>query len=153
LLYTHTDWLQTLLSRLAPFYPYAVFGAGVLLGWRFHRSRLAVRPAAVHARGPHAAAFAWAKGWRGTRLCSRRSACCAAQPAALALTAERGVLTPPGLARLRSSWDSLALVAILDREAAGAAAALLHTRLLPQWCSRGARSPTPPCWRSSWPAG
>jgi len=39
LLYTHTDWLQSLLSRLAPFYPYAVFGAGVLLGWRFHRSR------------------------------------------------------------------------------------------------------------------
>jgi len=25
LLYTHTDWLQSLLSRLAPFYPYAVF--------------------------------------------------------------------------------------------------------------------------------
>src|SRR2546430_16159744 len=38
--YTHTDWLQSLLGRLAPFYPYAVFGAGVLLGWRFHRSRL-----------------------------------------------------------------------------------------------------------------
>src|SRR5205085_6443811 len=40
LLYTHSEWLQDVLARLAPFYPYAVFGAGVLLGWRFHRSRL-----------------------------------------------------------------------------------------------------------------
>jgi len=65
--------------------------------------------------------------------------------AALALTAERGVLTPPGLARFALILGQLALVAILDREAAGAAAALLHTRLLRSGCSRGARSPTPPC--------
>src|SRR3989449_8151096 len=35
-----TLFRSSLLGRLAPFYPYAVFGAGVLLGWRFHRSRL-----------------------------------------------------------------------------------------------------------------
>src|SRR5207249_3253098 len=38
--FTHAQWLQSLLAPLAPFYPYAVFGAGVLLGWRLHRSRL-----------------------------------------------------------------------------------------------------------------
>ncbi|HXJ73777.1 MAG TPA: hypothetical protein VNM37_13040, partial [Candidatus Dormibacteraeota bacterium] len=40
IIYTHAQWLQSLLAPLAPFYPYAVFGAGVLIGWRFHRSRL-----------------------------------------------------------------------------------------------------------------
>jgi hypothetical protein len=40
LIYTHSRWLQDLLAPLAPFYPYAVAGAGVLIGWRFHRSRL-----------------------------------------------------------------------------------------------------------------
>src|SRR3989449_8891942 len=53
--------------------------------------------------------------------------------AALLLGAERGVLTPPGLARFALILGQLALVAILDREAAGATAALLRTRLLPQW--------------------
>src|SRR5207245_6855449 len=53
--------------------------------------------------------------------------------AALALTAERGVLTPPGLARFALILGQLALVAILDRQAPGATAALLHAHLLPQW--------------------
>src|SRR3989454_11204590 len=53
--------------------------------------------------------------------------------AALLVGAERGVLTPPGLARFALILGQLALVAILDREDAGASAALLRTRLLPQW--------------------
>src|SRR3989449_5129174 len=53
--------------------------------------------------------------------------------AALALSAERGVLTPPGLARFALILGQLALVAVLDREAAGPTAALLRTHLLPQW--------------------
>src|SRR5207245_1757339 len=40
LVYTHSHWLQNTLGAFADLYPYAVFGAGVLLGWRFHRLRL-----------------------------------------------------------------------------------------------------------------
>src|SRR5207237_10435906 len=53
--------------------------------------------------------------------------------AALALTAERGFLTPPGLVRLGLILAQVALVSILDRATPGVTAALLHSRLLPGW--------------------
>src|SRR5438270_137918 len=40
LIFTHSRGLQRSVGTIASYYPYAMFGAGLLLGWRFHRSRL-----------------------------------------------------------------------------------------------------------------
>src|SRR5207247_760119 len=40
LIYTQSRGLQRSVGVIAFYYPYAMFGAGLLLGWRFHRSRL-----------------------------------------------------------------------------------------------------------------
>ena len=134
LLYTHSEWLQDVLARLAPFYPYAVFGAGVLLGWRFHRSRLLFALLVVTLADRTLVHFVLGPGLVRDRVVLQAiGVLLPLNLAALAVTAERGVLTPPGLARLARILWQLALVAILDRQAPGATAALLHTRLLPQW--------------------
>jgi len=133
LLYTHTDWLQEVLGRLAPFYPYAVFGAGVLLGWRFHRSRLLFALLVVTLADRTLVHFVLAHGARDRVVLQAIGVLLPLNLAALSLTAERGVLTPPGLARFALILGQLVLVAILDRQAPAATAALLHARLLPQW--------------------
>jgi diguanylate cyclase (GGDEF)-like protein len=132
LLYTHSSGLQRLISPLVFFYPYAVFGAGVLLGWRFRRSRLLfalllltlvdrtlVELAAGGAFSRNPVAFQAMAFLLPLNL------------AALALTAERGFLTPPGLARLGIILAQLAFVAILARGAPGATVALFQAKLLP----------------------
>ena len=134
LIYTHAKWLQDLVAPLAPFYPYAVFGAGVLLGWRFHRSRLLFALLLLTLADRTVLYFAVAHGLTRDRVVLQAiGVLLPLNLAALSLTAERGVLTPPGLARFAVILGQLALVAILDREAAGATAALLHAPLLPQW--------------------
>src|SRR5882762_5635718 len=134
LIYTHTDWLQSLLSRLAPFYPYAVFGAGVLLGWRFHRSRLLFALLLLTLADRTLLHFVVGQGLaRHPVVLQSIGVLLPLNLAALALSAERGVLTPPGLARFALILGQLALVAVLDREAAAPTAALLRTHLLPQW--------------------
>ena len=134
LLYTHSEWLQEVLARLAPFYPYAVFGAGVLLGWRFHRSRLLFALLVVTLADRTLVHFVLGPGLVRDRVVLQAiGVLLPLNLAALALTAERGVLTPPGLARFALILGQLALVAILDRQAPGATAALLHAHLLPQW--------------------
>ena len=134
LIYTHAKWLQDLVAPLAPFFPYAVFGAGVLLGWRFHRSRLLFALLLVTLADRTLLYFAVGHDLARDRVVLQAiGVLLPLNLAALTLTAERGVLTPPGLARFALVLGQLALVAILDREAAGATAALLHTRLLPQW--------------------
>ena len=134
LIYTHSRWLQDLLAPLAPFYPYAVAGAGVLIGWRFHRSRLLFALLLLTIADRTLLHFAAARGLAQDHVVIQAiGVLLPLNLAALPLTAERGFLTPPGLARLALILGQLALVAILDREASGAAAALLHTRLLPPW--------------------
>ena len=134
LIYTQAKWLQDLVAPLAPFFPYAVFGAGVLLGWRFHRSRLLFALLLVTLADRTLLYFAAGHGLPRDRVVLQAiGVLLPLNLAALSLTAERGVLTPPGLARFALVLGQLALVAILDREAPGATAALLHTRLLPQW--------------------
>ena len=132
LLYTSSRGLQDLVSPLAPFYPYAVFVAGALLGWRFHRSRLlfalllltlADRTVLYFAAG-HALA-------RDHVVFQAVAFLLPLNLAALALTAERGFVTPPGLVRLALILGQVAAVAILDRAAPGPTAAMLHTKLLP----------------------
>ncbi len=134
LLYTNSQWLQDVFARLAPFYPYAVFGAGVLLGWRFHRSRLLFALLVVTLADRTLVHFVLGHGLGHDRVALQAiGVLLPLNLAALALTAERGVLTPPGLARFALILGQLALVAILDRQAPGATAGLLRTRLLPQW--------------------
>jgi len=134
LLYTHSEWLQDVLARLAPFYPYAVFGAGVLLGWRFHRSRLLFALLVLTLADRTLVHFVLGHAVVRDRVVLQAiGVLLPLNLAALALTTERGVVTPPGLVRFALILGQLTLVAILDRQAPGATAALLHTRLLPQW--------------------
>ena len=131
-IYTQSRALQQLLGGLMVFYPYAMFGAGLLLGWRFRRSRLLfalllltlVDRAVLHVAIPKVLG-------RQDVVFQAAAFLLPLNLAALALTAERGFLTPPGLIRLGVILAQLAFVAILSRGAAGAAAALLHANLLP----------------------
>jgi diguanylate cyclase (GGDEF)-like protein len=134
LLYTHTQWLQSTLAPIAPFYPYAVFGAGVLLGWRFHRSRLLFALLVLTLADRTLLQAAAGHGLERDHVVFQAiGVLLPLNFAALALTAERGFLTPPGMVRLAAILGQVALVTILDRVASGATAALLHTPLLPRW--------------------
>ena len=134
LIYTHAKWLQTLLAPLAPFYPYAVFGAGMLIGWRFHRSRLLFVLLVLALADRTLLHFAAGHGLTRDRVVYQAIAVLLPLNfAALALTAERGFLTPPGLVRLGLILGQVALVSILDRATPALTAALLHSRLLPGW--------------------
>ena len=134
LIYTHARWLQDLLAPLAPFYPYAVAGAGVLIGWRFRRSRLLFALLLLTIADRTLLHFAAARGLAQDHVVFQAiGVLLPLNLAALPLTAERGFLTPPGFVRLALILGQLALVAALDREAPGVPAALLHTRLLPPW--------------------
>jgi len=134
LIYTHANWLQHLVAPLAPFYPYAAVGAGVLIGWRFHRSRLLFALLLLTLADRTVLHFAVTQGLTRDRVVLQAiGALLPLNLAALSLSAERGVLTPPGLARFAFILGQLTLVVILDREAPGPTAALLHAQLLPQW--------------------
>jgi diguanylate cyclase (GGDEF)-like protein len=134
IIYTHTQWLQTLLAPLAPFYPYAVFGAGILIGWRFHRSRLLFALLLLALADRTLVYFAAGHGLARDRVVLQAiGVLLPLNLASLPLTSERGFLTPPGLARLAVILGQLVAVSFLDRETPGATAALLHTQLLPTW--------------------
>jgi diguanylate cyclase (GGDEF)-like protein len=134
ILYTNSRSLQTLFAALAPFYPYAVFGAGVLIGWRFHRSRLLFALLLLTIADRTLLHFATNRALAQDRVVFQAIAVLLPLNfASLPLTAERGFLTPSGFVRLGVILGQLALVTTLDRESPGATAALLHTQLLPQW--------------------
>ncbi|HEV2750202.1 MAG TPA: GGDEF domain-containing protein [Gemmatimonadales bacterium] len=134
IVYTQAQWLQSLLAPLAPFYPYAVFGAGVLIGWRFHRSRLLFALLLLAIADRTLVFFAVGHGLARDRVILQAiGVLLPLNLAALPLTSERGFITPPGLARLALILGQVVFVSFLDREAPGTAAALLHTQLLPKW--------------------
>jgi diguanylate cyclase (GGDEF)-like protein len=134
IIYTQAQWLQSLLAPLAPFYPYAVFGAGVLIGWRFHRSRLLFALLLLALADRTLVFFAAGHGLARDRVILQAiGVLLPLNLAALPLTSERGFITPPGLGRLAVILGQLVAVSFLDREAQGPAAALLHTQLLPKW--------------------
>src|SRR5690348_4998670 len=134
LIYTHAEWLQHLVAPLAPFYPYAVLGTGVLIGWRFHRSRLLFALLLLTLADRTVLHFVVTQGLMRDRVVLQSiGVLLPLNLAALSLTAERGVLTPPGLGRFALILSQLTLVVVLDREAAGPTAAVLHAELLPQW--------------------
>jgi diguanylate cyclase (GGDEF)-like protein len=132
LIYTHSTGLQKLIGPIAFFYPYGVFGAGVLLGWRFRRSRLLFALLLLTLVDRTLLDLAAGRGISPDLVAFQAMAfLLPLNLAALALTAERGFLTPPGLAHLGIILAQLAVVAILARGAPGAAAAVLQANLLP----------------------
>jgi len=132
LIYTQSRGLQRSVGVIAFYYPYAMFGAGLLLGWRFHRSRLLFALLVLALVDRSLLAFVASHGFTRDHVAFQAIAfLLPLNLAALSLTAERGVFTAPGLVRLGIILGQVALVAILQRGAPGAAAALLHARLLP----------------------
>jgi GGDEF domain-containing protein len=132
LLYTHVPWLHRALGGFETFYAYAIFGAGLLLGWRFQRSRLllALLVVAVADRTLVQLALDQELG-RNHVVFQAIGVLLPLNLAALALTAERGLVTLAGLARLALIGVQVAGVAQLDRAVPGATAAVLHFNLLP----------------------
>src|SRR5256886_6500061 len=132
LIYTQAPVMQRSVGVIAFYYPYAMFGAGLLLGWRFHRSRLLFALLVLALVDRSLLAFVASHGFTRDHVAFQAIAfLLPLNLAALSLTAERGVFTAPGLVRLGIILGQVALVAILQRGAPGAAAALLHARLLP----------------------
>jgi len=125
---------RSTVASFAQFYPYAVFGAGLLLAWRFQRSRLffsivllglasfaLLRSAAT---GPHGA-LAWRITYQSVAVLLPLDL------AALALLGERGVLTRAGVLRFVAIAAEVALVLELVRRAPDRAATVLQFKLLP----------------------
>ncbi len=134
LLYTSSRGLQDVVAPLAPFYPYAVFVAGALLGWRFHRSRLLFALLLLTLADRTVVHFAAGHGLARDRVVFQAVAfLLPLNLAALPLTPERGFVTPPGLVRLAIILGQVALVGALDRALPAVTAAALHAKLLPHW--------------------
>jgi len=121
-------------AGFAQFYPYAVFGAGLLLAWRFQRSRLLfsvlllaiasyalLKTAGVGVRGGVA--------WRMTYLSI--AVLLPLDLAGLALLGERGTLTRGGALRFAAIAAQVALVVMLGQREPARTAAVLGQKLLP----------------------
>jgi len=123
------DALRDSLPLFARFYPYAVFVVGALLAWRFQRNRLllslALLAIATSVAGLPSGSTAGQVAFRATALLLPLNL------AALALLADRGILTPVGLLRLGAILMQVVLVAMFSRTAPAATAALLSHPLLP----------------------
>ncbi|HEX4601485.1 MAG TPA: GGDEF domain-containing protein [Gemmatimonadales bacterium] len=136
-LYTRSLGPEELLSPLTSFYPYAMLGAGVLLGWRFQRSRLLFAVLLLTLADRAVVQFAGGHGLARDRVVFQAVALLLPlNLAALPLTAERGFLTPPGLGRIAMILGQVFLVGIFDRAAPVTTAVVLHAGLLPrvfQW--------------------
>jgi diguanylate cyclase (GGDEF)-like protein len=130
--YTHSRTLQQQLSSVVFYYPYAMFGAGLLLGWRFRRSRLLFALLVLALVDRSLIAIVTSREFTRDHVAFQAIAfLLPLNLAGLALTAERGVFTPPGLVRLATVLGQVAIVTILDRGTPGLTAAVLHARLLP----------------------
>src|SRR3989442_3996840 len=107
-----------------------MFGAGLLLGWRFRRSRLLFALLLFALVDRPLLGFVTSRGFTRDHVAFQAMAfLLPLNLAALALTAERGVFTPPGLVRLGLILGQIALDPVLDRGTPVADAALLNARL------------------------
>src|SRR5205807_2416233 len=87
---------QNALGAFADLYPYAIFGAGVLLGWRFHRSRLLFALLIITTADRTLVHFAAGHGLGRDHVVFQAIAVLLPlNLAALALTAERGRVPGP----------------------------------------------------------
>ncbi len=121
------------LSALVQIYPYAVFGAGLFFGFRFHRSQLLfatlVLAVADRALLQYAAGDGPAEGT--ARIVFNAAAVLVPlNLAGLSFIAERGFVTARGLLRLAIILPQLPIVALLCRPEQAGLAALLEHRLL-----------------------
>src|SRR3989442_5807592 len=131
--YTHSRWLQNALGGFQDFFPYAMLGAGLLLGWRFQRSRLLFALLVLLIAHRVLTHLATGHGLgRDHVLYQAIGVLLPLNLAALSLTAERGFLTPPGLVRNGTILVQVLLVSWLDAAEPAATGALLHLRLMPQ---------------------
>jgi len=121
------------LSALVQIYPYAVFGAGLLFGFRFHRSQLLfatlILGLADRALLQYAAGDAPMEG-AGRILFNAAAVLVPLNLAGLSFIAERGLVTARGLLRLAIILPQLPIVALLCRPEQAGLAALLEHRLL-----------------------
>lgn len=107
-------------------YAYAVFAAGVLLGWRFNRSRLVLALLVLALADRSLLYFAGAPG-TGRLALPAVAFLLPLNLAALSLLSERGVFTSRGLLRLGLVLGQLPVLAVLEwLWPVGAAAALEH---------------------------
>ncbi len=121
------------LSALIQIYPYAVFGAGLLFGFRFHRSQLLfatlVLGIADRALLQYAAGDAPLEGT--ARIVFNAAAVLVPlNLAGLSFIAERGLVTARGLLRLIIIFAQLPIMALLCRPEQAGLTALLEHRLM-----------------------
>ena len=121
------------LSALVQIYPYAVFGAGLFFGFRFHRSQLLfatlVLGIADRALLQYAAGDAPMEG--ASRILFNAAALLVPlNLAGLSFIAERGLVTARGLLRLAIILPQPPIVALLCRPEQAGLAALLEHRLV-----------------------
>ncbi len=133
----HWGPVKDSLAGFASFYSYTVFTAGILLGWRFHRSRLLFAMLVLALADRALLSVAVSQGTAAARgggrvLFQAVAVLLPLNLAALPLTIERGFLNPTGLLRLAIVLAQVALVALLNHVAPGATAAVLHLKVLPQ---------------------
>jgi diguanylate cyclase (GGDEF)-like protein len=124
---------QASLSTLVQMYPYAVFGAGLFFGFRFHRSQLlfATLVLAVADRALLQYAAGDAPGEGTARIVFNAAAVLVPlNLAGLSFIAERGLVTARGLLRLVIILAQLPVAALLCRPEQAGVAALLEHRLL-----------------------
>jgi len=117
------------LPAFARFYPYAVFVVGTLLAWRFQRSRLLFALIVLALAGVGLAAPMGTAVGRATFQAT--AFLLPLNLAALALLADRGVLTPLGLLRLGAVGLQVIFVTFVQRSGSPALVALLGHALLP----------------------
>lgn len=127
----HLPALQESLSALLPVYPYALFGGGILLAWRFDRSRLVLALLVLGLADRALLHFAVGEArTAGTdRIVFNTVALLLPLDlAALSWLSERGLLTARGRVKLGAIALQLLGAALLSRpEFASVAAALDHT--------------------------
>ena len=121
------------LSALVQIYPYAVFGAGLFFGFRFHRSQLLfatlVLGTADRALLQYAAGDAPMEG--ASRILFNAAAVLVPlNLAGLSFIAERGLVTARGLLRLVIIFAQLPIMALLCRPEQAGLTALLEHRLM-----------------------
>ena len=117
------------LPAFARFYPYAVFVVGTLLAWRFQRSRLLFALIVLALASVGLAAPSGTAAGRATFQAT--AFLLPLNLAALAVLADRGVLTPLGLLRLGAIGLQVIFVTFVQRTGSPPIVALLGHAVLP----------------------
>lgn len=124
------DDLRSPVTGAADSYGYAVLVVGLVLGWRFQRSRL-VFSMLVLALAHQALELRGATTVPGQIVFPATALLLPLNLAAIALLPERGILGPAGLRRWAAIAAQVALVVILTRRGGPAVATVLHFGFLP----------------------